>query len=116
MAEKAVKTSTVKITLDNFNSVVDTEKPVLMDFWAEWCMPCRMLGPILERLAEKYGDKVIVGKINVDEEQELGQHFQIRGIPNVMIAKDKKILHNLVGVRSEREYAEILDSMLSEEN
>ena len=116
MAEKAIKTATVAVTLENFNSIVDTDKPVLLDFWAEWCMPCKMLGPILERIAEKYGDRVIVGKINVDEQQELGQHFQIKGIPNVMIAKDKQILHNLVGVRSEREYTEILDSMFSEEN
>lgn len=115
MADKAIKTTTVAVTIENFNSIVDTDKPVLLDFWAEWCSPCRMLGPILERIAEKYGDKIIVGKINVDEQQELGQHFQIRGIPNVMIAKDKQILHNLVGVRSEREYIEILDSMLSEE-
>ena len=116
MADKATKTTTVAVTIENFNSIVDADKPVLLDFWAEWCAPCRMLGPVLERLALKYGDKVIVGKVNVDEQQELGQHFQIKGIPNVMILKDKKILHNLVGVRSEREYVELLDSLVSEEN
>lgn len=115
MADKATKTTTVEVTLENFNTIVDTDKPVVLDFWAPWCSPCRMLGPILERVAAKYGEKVIVAKINVDEQQELGQHFQIRGIPNVMIARNKQILHNLVGVRSEREYVEILDSMLNEE-
>jgi len=115
MADKATKTTTVAVTSENFNSIVDTDKPVLLDFWAEWCAPCRMLGPVLEKLALKYGDQIIVGKVNVDEQQELGQHFQIRGIPNVMIVKDKQILHNLVGVRSEREYIEILDSMLKED-
>lgn len=115
MADKATKTTTVAVTIENFNSIVDADKPVLLDFWAEWCAPCRMLGPVLEKLALKYGDKIIVGKVNVDEQQELGQHFQIRGIPNVMIVKDKQILHNLVGVRSEREYIEILDSMLKED-
>ena len=115
MADKATKTTTVAVTIENFNNIVDTDKPVILDFWAPWCAPCRMLGPILERIAEKYGDKVTVGKINVDEQQELGQHFQIRGIPNVMIAKDKQVLHNLVGVRSEREYVDILDSMINEE-
>lgn len=116
MADKATKTTTVAVTKENFNSMVDTDKPVLLDFWAEWCSPCRMLGPVLERLALKYDGKVIVGKVNVDEQQELGQHFQIRGIPNVMILKDKQILHNLVGVRSEREYVELLDSLVLEEN
>ncbi len=116
MADKITKTTTVAVTSENFNSVVDTDKPVLLDFWAQWCSPCRMLGPILDRVAEKYGDKIIVGKVNVDEQQELGQHFQIRGIPNVLIVKNKQILHNLVGVRSEREYVELLDSLLSEEN
>ncbi len=116
MTEKTMKAATVAVTQDNFNSIVDTDKPILLDFWAEWCMPCRMLGPIVEKLAEQYGEKVVVGKVNVDEQQELGQHFQIRGIPNVMVIKDKQILHNLVGVRPEREYVEILDSMITEEN
>lgn len=115
MTEKT-KQVTVAVTVENFNNIVDTDKPVLLDFWAEWCMPCRMLGPIVEKLAVKYGDKIVVGKVNVDEQQELGQHFQIRGIPHVMIVKDKQILHNLVGVRSEREYIEILDSLTEEEN
>lgn len=115
MTEKT-KQVAVAVTKENFNNIVDTDKPVLLDFWAEWCMPCRMLGPIVEKLAVKYSDKIVVGKVNVDEQQELGQHFQIKGIPNVIIIKDKQILHNLVGVRSEREYIEILDSMTAEEN
>jgi len=115
MADKPTKPTTVAVTLENFNSIVDTDKPVILDFWAEWCAPCRMLGPILEKLSLKYGDKIVVGKVNVDEQQELGQHFQIRSIPNVMIAKDKQILHNLVGVRAEREYIGIIDSMLKED-
>lgn len=111
-----MKTTTVEVTKDNFNSLVETDKPVFLDFWAEWCMPCRMLGPIVERLAEKYGDNAIIGKVNVDQQQELGAYFQVRGIPNVMIIKDKEVLHNLVGVRPEREYVEILDSLISQEN
>lgn len=114
MSEKVKNAATVEVTKDNFNSIVDTEKPILVDFWAEWCMPCKMLGPIVEKLVEKYGDDIVVGKVNVDQEQELGAYFQVRGIPNVMIIKDKKVVHNLVGVRSEGEYVEILDSMIKE--
>jgi thioredoxin 1 len=114
MSEKVKNTATVEVTKDNFNSIVETEKPVLVDFWAEWCMPCKMLGPIVEKLAQKYGNDVVVGKVNVDQEQELGAYFQVRGIPNVMIIKDKKVVHNLVGVRPEGEYVEILDSLIKE--
>ncbi|MBN1624848.1 MAG: thioredoxin [Clostridia bacterium] len=115
MSEK-VKSTTVVVTKDNFNSIVESNKPILLDFWAEWCMPCRMLGPIVEKLAEKYGDDVVIGKVNVDVEQELGGYFQVRSIPNVMIIKDKKVLHNMVGVRPEGDYTEILDSLISENN
>lgn len=115
MSEK-VKSTTVEVTKDNFNSIVESDKPILLDFWAEWCMPCRMLGPIVEKLAKKYGDDVVVGKVNVDIEQELGGYFQVRSIPNVMIIKDKKVLHNMVGVRPEGDYTEILDSLISENN
>ena len=114
MSEKTEKITTVEVTKDNFNELVETEKPVFLDFWAEWCMPCRMLGPIVENLSQKYGDDVVVGKVNVDKEQELGAYFQIRSIPNVMVIKDKKVLHNIVGVRSEGEYTDILDSLLEE--
>jgi len=115
MSEK-VKGTALEVTKDNFNSIVETDKPILLDFWAEWCMPCRMLGPIVEKLSGKYGEDVVVGKINVDKEQELGAYFQVRSIPNVMIIKDKKVLHNLVGVRPEGEYTEILDSLVNENN
>jgi thioredoxin 1 len=115
MSEK-VKGMTLEVTKDNFNSIVESDKPILLDFWAEWCMPCRMLGPIVEKLAAKYGDDVVVGKVNVDVEQELGAYFQVRSIPNVMIIKDRKVLHNMVGVRPEGDYTEILDSLISENN
>ncbi len=103
---------TKEITRENFNSVIETDKPILIDFWAGWCAPCRMLGPAMDELAEKYGDDIIIGKVNVDEQRELAQHFNIRGIPNIIILKDKQIVNNLVGVRPAAEYEKSLDSLL----
>ncbi|MFO7611178.1 MAG: thioredoxin [Clostridia bacterium] len=103
---------TKEITKENFNSVVETDKPILIDFWAEWCAPCRMLGPIVEDIAAGYGDKVVIGKVNVDNQRELAQHFGIMGIPSVFILKDKQIVNNLVGVRPKKDYENALDSLL----
>ncbi len=76
----------VKLTKDNFKQVVlEGDKPVLVDFWATWCGPCRMLAPELEALAEKYGDKIVVAKANVDEEPELAAAHKIESIPTLIL-------------------------------
>ena len=106
----------IQLTADNFNDVIDTDKLIFIDFWAEWCAPCRMLGPIVEKLAEKYREQVIIGKINVEEQQSLAQHFQVSGIPSIFIIKDKQVIENLVGVRPQAEYEKIIESVIEKAN
>jgi thioredoxin 1 len=77
-----------------------TQKGVaLIDFWAEWCGPCRMLGPVIEEVAEEVGDEAVVAKVNVDESQELAARFGVRSIPAIFVLKDGEVVENFVGVR-----------------
>lgn len=71
--------------MENFKEIIESEKPTLVDFYADWCGPCRMLKPILEEIEEEYGDKVNIVKINVDEYQELATEYQVRSIPTLIL-------------------------------
>lgn len=96
--------STIEITQSNFkSSVLESDKPVVVDFWATWCGPCKRLGPILDEVAEEYGDKITVGKVNVDEQRGLGAMFQVMSIPTVMIFKDGTKVDEFVGLRDKKE-------------
>ena len=90
----------LKITKENFErEVMNSDKPVLIDFWAPWCGPCRMLSPTISDIAEEYKDKVKVGKVNVDEEEELAAMFRVSSIPLLVVMKDGKVVNSAVGVR-----------------
>lgn len=87
----------IHVDKQNFqDEVMESDKPVLLDFWAPWCMPCRMVGPILEEIAEERSD-IKVGKINVDEQPELAREFQVMSIPTLIVIKNGKIVNQSVG-------------------
>lgn len=96
--------SVITITSKNFEEEVSkSEVPVLLDFWASWCGPCRMVSPIVDEVAEEIGGSAKVGKINVDEEQELASAFNIMSIPTLVVIKNGKLVNQAVGVRSKEE-------------
>ncbi len=94
----------VKITTQNFEEeVLKSEKPVLVDFWAIWCGPCKMIAPVIEEVAEEYSDKIKVGKINVDEEMELAIKYGITSIPTLLLFKGGEVVKKTLGYMSKEE-------------
>ncbi len=92
--------SELKITSANFDEqVMKSEIPVLVDFWADWCGPCRMLGPIISEIADEYAGKIKVGKVNVDEESELANRFKVDAIPMVVVISNGKITATSLGFK-----------------
>jgi thioredoxin 1 len=104
----------VEFTNDNWETeVTKSDKPVLVDFWAPWCGPCRQLGPTIERIADQFAGKVKVGKLNTDDNQDMAVRYGISGIPQVLIFKgSEQPRERLVGLRSERELVEVLNKVL----
>ena len=97
----------------NFETdVLKNSQPVLVDFWAPWCGPCKMIAPILEEIAGEYDGKATVGKVNVDDNQELASRFGIRGIPTVMIFKAGEMVQSFVGMQQKADLAAALDKAL----
>ena len=100
----------IKITKENFEAeVIQSDKPVLLDFWATWCGPCRMLAPIVEDIAKEYDGKIKVGKVNVDEEPELAGAFQVASIPTVVVLKNGKIVNQSIGYKPKEELVKLLE-------
>ena len=94
----------LKLTKANFDELVlQADKPVLVDFWATWCMPCRMLGPTIEELAEEAEGRAYVGKVNVDEEGELAVRYGVRSIPTLIFFENGKETHRMVGVQDKED-------------
>ncbi len=100
----------VVLTNDNFQElVIGSDKPVLVDFWASWCGPCRAVTPVMEELAKEYEGKAVIGKVNVDIESDLSTKFRIMSIPTVLLFKDGQVVDKVVGARSKNDYAALLD-------
>ena len=98
----------VKLTNANFDEVMATDMPVLVDFWAAWCGPCQMVLPIIAELADEYDGKANICKVNVDEEGELARRFGIASIPTVMLFKNGEVKEKLVGAQSFDDYADLI--------
>jgi thioredoxin 1 len=103
--------NTIELTDQNWEAeVLNSDKPVLVDFWAEWCMPCRMLSPTIEKLANDYAGKIKVGKIDTDANRDVSMKYGISAIPTVILFKDGKVATKFVGLRQEKDFKEVLDA------
>ena len=100
------------ITKSNFDEIVNSGKPVVVDFWATWCGPCRRVAPVIEELANEYEGRAVVGKVDVEEEDELASQFGIRNIPTVLFIKDGQVVDKVVGAMPKAAYEEKLQALL----
>lgn len=104
-----------EVTDSNFEtSVLKSDKPVVLDFWAEWCGPCRMLGPVIEELAKEYEGKVLVGKVNVDNNPTAASKYGIRNIPTVLFIKDGEVKEKQVGVVPKTVLIEKIEALIKD--
>lgn len=106
-----MKMGVLNITSDNYeNEVLKSDKQVLIDFYADWCGPCKMMSPIIDKIAEELGETVKVGKINVDENQDLAMEYGIMSIPTIIILKNGEVKNTFVGVTDKNEIKQALNN------
>lgn len=96
----------------SFNEALKQEGLLVVDFWAEWCGPCKMLGPVIEQLASAFEGKAVVGKVNVDDEPELAQQYGVMSIPTVMFFKDGELIDKKIGVMPPQEFVKVIEANL----
>ncbi|MCH5322703.1 MAG: thioredoxin [Helicobacter sp.] len=101
----------IELTQENFDSTI-ADGVVMVDFWAPWCGPCRMIAPVIDKLAQDYEGKAKICKVNTDEQQELAQKFGIRSIPNILFYKDGQKVDEIIGAAREQDFKAKLDSLL----
>jgi thioredoxin 2 len=102
----------VTVTDSNFESVIADSRPVLVDFWAQWCPPCRAIAPVLEQLSAESGGKYVIGKLNVDENQNTAARFHVEGIPTLLIFKSGQLMDRLVGAHPKHTIVQHLQAQL----
>lgn len=102
----------IYINADNFNEVVSNDKLVVIDFYADWCGPCKMLAPVIDKLADEYQDKAVIAKCNVDDNNDIASQFQVVSIPTIFFIKDKKIVDKMVGLANPNAIKNIIDKNL----
>lgn len=102
----------IEITNQNFNEIISQGKPVLVDFWATWCGPCKRLGPIIEEIAAEYDGKAIVGKCDIEENDDLTEKFGIMNVPTVVFLKDGKEVDRVVGLAMKNIYQDKLNALI----
>jgi len=105
------------LTDKNFSEeVFKSQKPVLVDFWAEWCMPCQMITPIIQEIADEFGEKIKIGKLNVDENPLISNTFSVDAIPTLILFKNGKIVQKFIGVQPKEVITEIINSVIKNRN
>ena len=102
----------LKITDENFEGLLNDGKPLVLDFWAEWCGPCRLVSPIIDELSEEYEGRVNIGKMNVDENDEVISQFGIRNIPTILFFKNGQLADKIVGAMPKDKFVEKIDALL----
>jgi thioredoxin 1 len=103
----------LQVQASDWRAIETSQKLVLVDFWAEWCAPCRMLAPTVEKLAEVYGNQVDFAKVNVDELPELANQYGVRSIPTLVLLRDGNVVEQLIGARPYQELARLLEQYLA---
>ena len=103
----------IQLTESNFEKeILSSELPALVDFWAPWCGPCRMLGPVISEIADEYDDRIVVGKVNVDEEPELAEKYGVEAIPLVLLFDKGEVVERSVGFKPKDEFVDMLENVL----
>ncbi len=111
----AEKTKPLEISNENFEKeVLESRRPVLLDFWAEWCMPCKMLDPVIDEIADDYGKKLRVGKVNTDDNREISLKYEVSAIPTLILLIEGEMVRKFIGLQQKTDLVAAIDDVLGE--